>query len=82
MVIVRENAGPIIRERRLAIGLKMYALARRVGCSETYLSDIERGIRVGSLDVLSRLCRELDLPEPQSALALAAEVERLQAIQS
>jgi len=37
--------GPIVRERRAAIGFTLAELARRVGCAKSYLSAIENGTK-------------------------------------
>lgn len=81
MVIVRENAGPIIRRRRRERELSQRDIAGAVGCSATYLSEIERGIRFGSMEILTGACRVLDLPAPKTSLELVEELDRLQTAQ-
>ncbi|WP_166678314.1 helix-turn-helix domain-containing protein [Kribbella kalugense] len=51
--------GQMLRQRRQAAGLSLRQLAARVGYDHSYLSQVERGQRPGSVD-LARLCdREL-----------------------
>src|SRR5689334_9527060 len=80
MVIVRENAGPIIRRKRRELELSQAALAKQVGCSTAYLCEIERGVKVGSLRVVIGACEQLGLPAPMTCDQVAAELERHQAL--
>jgi mannose-6-phosphate isomerase-like protein (cupin superfamily)/DNA-binding XRE family transcriptional regulator len=51
--------GPRLREARTAGGLSVRELARRVGCSASLISQIERGVSVPSVGVLYSLATEL-----------------------
>src|SRR5215471_8764080 len=51
--------GPRLREARSAGGLSVRELARRVGCSASLISQIERGVSVPSVGVLYALATEL-----------------------
>src|SRR3978361_196356 len=51
--------GPRLREARTARGLSVRELARRVGCSASLISQIERGVSVPSVGVLYSLATEL-----------------------
>ncbi|HEU5390138.1 MAG TPA: XRE family transcriptional regulator [Streptosporangiaceae bacterium] len=51
--------GPRLREVRSAGGLSVRGLARRVGCSASLISQIERGVSVPSVGVLYALATEL-----------------------
>jgi len=51
--------GPRLREVRSAGGLSVRELARRVGCSASLISQIERGVSVPSVGVLYALATEL-----------------------
>ena len=48
-----------IREIRLKRGLTLMDLARKIGCSAAYLSDIERGNRGGSYQTVERIADAL-----------------------
>lgn len=50
----------LVAEKRNAKGLSQTELARRVGITRPYLSDIERGIKVPSVTIAHRIARELD----------------------
>jgi mannose-6-phosphate isomerase-like protein (cupin superfamily)/DNA-binding XRE family transcriptional regulator len=51
--------GPRLREARTAGGLSVRELARRIGCSASLISQIERGVSVPSVGVLYSLATEL-----------------------
>jgi transcriptional regulator with XRE-family HTH domain len=51
--------GPRLREARITRGLSVRELARRVGCSASLISQIERGVSVPSVGVLYSLATEL-----------------------
>ena len=52
--------GPRLRETREGRGLSVRELARRIGCSPSLISQIERGASVPSVGVLYSLATELD----------------------
>jgi len=52
--------GPRLRETREGRGLSVRELARRIGCSASLISQIERGASVPSVGVLYSLATELD----------------------
>lgn len=62
-IVRRELAGEspikLWREHR---GLTQQELARRVGISKPYLSQIETGKRQGTVETLSAIARSLDVP--------------------
>ncbi|PRY94863.1 hypothetical protein BCF33_0465 [Hasllibacter halocynthiae] len=72
------NAGPAIRRRRLALGLKQAELARSCGISPSYLNLIEHGRRRIGGPLLERAARALGV-DP-GGLEDGAEVEALRAL--
>lgn len=54
----REEAGAALRRERVAAGIALRAMARQLGVSAPYLSDIELGRR-WSADVVYRAARAL-----------------------
>jgi transcriptional regulator with XRE-family HTH domain len=54
--------GAIIREQRELAALPLRQLAKSVGISNPYLSQIERGLRAPSEAVVEALAASLDLP--------------------
>jgi XRE family transcriptional regulator, regulator of sulfur utilization len=55
-----EALGRRLRSLRSDRGLKLRAVAATAGISLQYLSEVERGLKLPSLDVLDRLARALD----------------------
>jgi transcriptional regulator with XRE-family HTH domain len=54
-----ENLGDYLREQRLAASLSIRQLAEQTGVSNPYLSQIERGLRRPSAEVLQQLAKAL-----------------------
>lgn len=54
-----ENLGEYLREQRLAAQLSLRQLAEQTGVSNPYLSQIERGLRRPSAEVLQQLAKAL-----------------------
>ncbi len=55
------QVGEFIREQRERANLSLRRLAERAGVSNPYLSQIERGIRNPSAEILKRLSRALEI---------------------
>lgn len=55
------EVGAFIREQRERANLSLRRLAERAGVSNPYLSQIERGIRNPSAEILKRLSRALEI---------------------
>ncbi len=55
------DLGEFIHEQRDRANLSLRRLAERAGISNPYLSQIERGIRKPSAEILSRLSRALEI---------------------
>ena len=54
-----ETLGDYLREQRLAAKLSLRQLAEQAGVSNPYLSQIERGLRKPSAEVLQQLAKAL-----------------------
>jgi transcriptional regulator with XRE-family HTH domain len=59
--ISNQSLGDLIREARVAKGFGLRELARKIGKTPSYLSDIENDRRVPAEDVLQDLARMLDM---------------------
>jgi transcriptional regulator with XRE-family HTH domain len=76
-VRLREAVGEALRRRRLAQGRTLREVAAAAGVSLTYLSEVERGRKEASSEVLEAVCAALRLGlaelffEVAEALALA-----------
>lgn len=58
------NIGTAIKTLRLKESLLQEEFASRIGITQTYLSQIERGHKKPSLDVLNSMANDLKLPLP------------------
>jgi len=76
--------GDVIRLRRQKLGMKQATLAAKVGTGQSYISEIEKGIRINlTTDLLQRLAAALDIPSDEliraSLVGMPPEVAALQA---
>ena len=62
---VVDSLGDYLKEQRLAARLSLRQLAEQVGVSNPYLSQIERGLRRPSAEVLNQLARALRISAEQ-----------------
>jgi transcriptional regulator with XRE-family HTH domain len=60
-----ENLGDYLREQRVAARLSLRQLAEQAGVSNPYLSQIERGLRKPSADVLQQIAKALRISAEQ-----------------
>ena len=60
-----ESLGDYLREQRLAARLSLRQLAEQAGVSNPYLSQIERGLRKPSADVLQQIAKALRISAEQ-----------------
>ena len=58
---LNKSCGEVIREARVARGLSLRELARRIEITPSYLSDIENDRRVPAEEILRALSTELEL---------------------
>jgi ribosome-binding protein aMBF1 (putative translation factor) len=57
----RDLAGAVFRERRRGAGLRLRDVAERAGISVQYLSEVERGRKEPSSEMLESICGALDM---------------------
>ncbi len=60
-----ENLGEYLREQRMSAKLSLRQLAEQAGVSNPYLSQIERGLRRPSAEVLQQLAKALRISAEQ-----------------
>ena len=61
MVLVRRHLGTVLRAARLARGLTLRELSSLARVSTGYISEIERGQKEASSELLASLCSALDV---------------------
>jgi transcriptional regulator with XRE-family HTH domain len=59
--MLRQVFGAVLRRARLAQGRTLADVAHEAQVSTPYLSEIERGLKEASSEVLAAICRALDL---------------------
>lgn len=61
-VLVRELIGESLREERVAQGKTLREISKSARVSLGYLSEVERGQKEASSELLASICGALDLP--------------------
>src|SRR3954454_18041314 len=62
MAIVRQALGGVLRRRRVAQGRTLRDVAASARVSLGYLSEVERGQKEASSELLSSICTALEIP--------------------
>lgn len=60
-VITMKDYRTIIKNKREALKLSQHQLARQLGITQTFLSEIERGRKNPSLEQFFKICEALDI---------------------
>jgi transcriptional regulator with XRE-family HTH domain len=85
MVLLRRLLGDVLRERRRSQGRTLREVSSTARVSLGYLSEVERGQKEASSELLGSICDALDVPmsevlrEVSDNLALAEEVSSVAA---
>ena len=84
MTTMRQFVGEVLRARRLAAGLTLRDVSAKARVSLGYISEIERGQKEASSELLASLCGALDIPlssvlrDVSDAVALEEEAAALE----
>nr|WP_280633686.1 helix-turn-helix transcriptional regulator [Nocardioides sp. 1609] len=62
MVLFRRLLGDVLRERRMQLGMTLREVSAEARVSLGYISEIERGQKEASSELLASLCSALDAP--------------------
>ena len=62
MILVRQEIGDVLRDFRLQKGRTLRQVAGRASVALGYLSEVERGQKEASSELLGSICEALDLP--------------------
>ena len=62
MVLFRRLLGDVLRDRRMQRGLTLREVSAEARVSLGYISEIERGQKEASSELLASLCHALDMP--------------------
>lgn len=80
MILVRQEMGEVLRERRQDLGLTLRTVAGASAVSFGYLSEIERGAKEASSEVLVNLAGALGLSLGELMTAVADRVSRAERV--
>ena len=62
MILLRHELGEVLRERRQEQGRTLRDVAAAGAVSLGYLSEVERGVKEASSELLGAICDALDIP--------------------
>lgn len=62
MILLRHELGEVLRERRQEQGRTLRDVAAAGAVSLGYLSEVERGVKEASSELLGAICEALDIP--------------------
>jgi transcriptional regulator with XRE-family HTH domain len=79
-MLLRNAIGSVLRRLRQEQGKTLRELADEASVSLPYLSEIERGRKEASYEILGAICQVLDLTERQLLLEVADEYEQSRAV--
>ncbi|WP_415093299.1 helix-turn-helix domain-containing protein [Nocardioides sp.] len=74
MVLFRRMLGDVLRAQRVERGMTLRALSADARVSLGYISEIERGQKEASSELLASLCQALDVPLSQVLREVSAAV--------
>lgn len=79
-MLLRHAIGSVLRRIRTERGTTLRQLSEESRVSVPYLSEIERGRKEASSEILAALCRVLDVTEGQLLTSVAAEFAEAQVL--
>ena len=82
MAIVRHVLGGVLRRRRVAQGRTLRDVAAAARVSLGYLSEVERGQKEASSELLASICAALEVPMSEVIREVSDELAVLEAIPS
>ncbi|MGH8777188.1 MAG: helix-turn-helix domain-containing protein [Jiangellaceae bacterium] len=79
MVLVRRLIGDVLRRRRVHQGRTLREVSASARVSLGYLSEVERGRKEASSELLAAICLALDLPMSEVLREVSDEMSRVEA---
>lgn len=79
MILVRRLIGDVIRRRRVEQGRTLREVSASARVSLGYLSEVERGRKEASSELLASICRALDLPMSEVLREVSEEMHMVEA---
>ncbi|MBW8171710.1 helix-turn-helix domain-containing protein [Ornithinimicrobium sp. Arc0846-15] len=81
MVLLRRELGDVLREKRTGQGRTLREVSASASVSLGYLSEVERGEKEASSELLASICKALELPLGQMLSDVADRVMLAEAAQ-
>lgn len=79
MVLIRRLIGDVLRRRRIEQGRTLREVSAAARVSLGYLSEVERGRKEASSELLAAICQALDLPMSEVLREVSDEMMRVEA---
>jgi hypothetical protein len=79
VVLVRRLIGDVLRRRRVDQGRTLREVSAAARVSLGYLSEVERGRKEASSELLAAICQALDLPMSEVLREVSEEMSRVEA---
>lgn len=79
MVLLRREMGDVLREERQHQGRTLREVSASASVSLGYLSEVERGEKEASSELLASICKALDLPMSQMLVGVADRINLAEA---
>lgn len=76
VVVLRREVGDVLRTRRVDLGRTLRDVSAQAAVSLGYLSEVERGEKEASSELLASICAALDLPMSAMLRDVSERVER------
>jgi transcriptional regulator with XRE-family HTH domain len=80
MITVRKLLGEVLKDIRLDQGLTLRELSEKSAVSLGYISEVERGKKEVSSEVMFSLCKALDVPLSQVFGEVTTEMKVLETV--
>lgn len=79
MILVRRLIGDVIRRRRVEQGRTLREVSAAARVSLGYLSEVERGRKEASSELLASICQALDIPMSEVLREVSDEMHQVEA---
>jgi len=80
MILLRRELGDVLREHRRSQGRTLREVSASAAVSLGYLSEVERGEKEASSELLASICGALDLPMSQMLSHVSDRVAESEAV--
>lgn len=81
MITIRELVGEVLRSRRLELGLTLRDVSARARVSLGYISEVERGQKEPSSELLAALASALEVPLSRVLLDVGSRLAEAESAQ-